>query len=90
MNIVLMRLNSWVFNLDPLVDTSILLFSPCKVRILQLLLSEKIHLDVDVDTTSIRMLLSEGGKLHSIYSRQVVVRRVWPALGVGIKRGGCC
>ena len=79
-----------MFNLDPLVDTSILLFSPCKVRILQLLLSEKIHLDVDVNNASIRMLLSEGGKLHSIYSRQVVVRRVWPALGVGIKRGGCC
>ena len=39
------------------LDDSILLLSPHKVRILQLLLSEKIHLDEAVVTTSTEMLL---------------------------------
>ena len=49
----IVRFSTWMFSLDD----SILLLSPHKVRILQLLLSEKIHLDEDVVATSTQMLL---------------------------------
>ena len=81
----IMRLSTWMFSLDD----SILLLSPHKVRILQLLLSEKIHLDEAVVTTSTQ-ITKVMRKLHAIYSPpDVVVWRAWPPLRAGIKSSGC-